>query len=102
MTDTTAPALTWAEAFRGLLPSLNTALVAIVTAILSVGGTILTQRLTAKPAEPAKVQTVTVERVIEKSAPVDLGPLTAKVEEALKEFRAAQPTAGKPKRTPLK
>lgn len=90
MTDTTAPALTWGEAFRGLLPSLNTSLVAIVTAGVTLGGTLVTQRMLAKPVEAVKP--VTVERIIERQ--VDLGPLTMKVEEALAELRAAKSAAG--------
>jgi hypothetical protein len=103
MTDTTAPLKPKYQLLLGLLPSLNTSLVAIVTACLSIGGTIMTQRYTAKPVEVApKTSSVTI---IEKPAPVDLGPLTMKVEEALAELRAAKSEAGvnrRKKTAPLK
>lgn len=102
MTDTTAPALTWGEAFRGLLPSLNTCLVAIVTACLSIGGTIITQRMTAKPVEP-KTVTVTVEKVVEK--PVDLSALDQRIAAVIREElgKNAGPGVNRAKKTaPLK
>ena len=109
MTDTTAPALTWGEAFRGLLPSLNTCLVAIVTACLSIGGTILTTRMTTKPVEvvePKRPTLITVEKVIERSTGDVTPGLTTKIdniEAMLTELRAAQSSAGDPKRKrPLK
>ena len=103
MTDTTSPSLTWGEAFRGLLPSLNTALVAIVTACLSIGGTILTTRMTAKPVEPPKTVTVTVEKIVEK--PVDLSALDQRIAAVIREElgKAAGPGVNRRKKTaPLK
>lgn len=50
MTDTT-----WKTVVVGLIPSLNTCLIAIVTAAVSIGGTVATQRLTAPPAPAPRV-----------------------------------------------
>lgn len=57
MTDTTAPMKPKWQLILGLLPSLNTALVAIVTATLSIGGTLVSQRYTVVPRAPEPVPT---------------------------------------------
>lgn len=61
MTDTKAPS-TWKTVIVGLLPSLNTSLVAIVTAAVSIAGTIATQRITAPP--PPAPRTIEVVKTI--------------------------------------
>ncbi len=69
MTDTTAPQ-TWGQTLKtlvlGLLPSLNTSLIAVVTALVTIGGTLATQRIAAAKPEPAK------------AAP-DLSPILAEI-----------------------
>jgi len=85
MSDTTAPIKPKYQLLLGMLPSLNTSLVAIVTACLSIGGTIMTQRYAAKPAEAPKP--VTVERVIERPAAVDFTPIT-ELDKSIKELTA--------------
>lgn len=47
MTDT-APK-PYLEIIKGLMPSINQSLIVIVTALVSVGGTIATQKVTASP-----------------------------------------------------
>ncbi len=54
MTDTKAPS-PWFEVIKGLLPSLNTSITAIVTLAVGVAGTIATQRLTTPPPPAPRV-----------------------------------------------
>ena len=86
MTDTTAPLKPKYQLLMGLLPSFNSAIVAIVTAALSIGGTLATQKVTAKPVEATAP--VVIERVVEK--PADLSHLDAKLDAILKALEAQQ------------
>ena len=103
MTDTTAPLKPKQQFILSLVDSKTT--LAIVGALFGAGGLLSVQWWAAKPVAP-EVKTVTVERiVVEKAPPVDLGPLTMKVEEALAELRAAKSAAGvnrRKKTEPLK
>src|SRR5262249_17352517 len=69
MTDTKAPS-TRSQILVGMLPSFNTSLVALVTASVSIGGTLMTQRYTAPAPAPVEV-----------AKPVDLEPVKALVAE---------------------
>jgi hypothetical protein len=64
MTDTKAPASGWSF-LQAMTPSLNQCLVVIVTAIVSIGGTIATQRYAAPPtpkaAEAIPVKTIPID-----------------------------------------
>lgn len=82
MTDTKAPASGWSF-LTAMTPSLNQCLVVIVTAVVSIGGTVATQRLAASPPAP-KVEAVAV-----KTIPVDtLTPRLAAAERRLEEQAA--------------
>ena len=65
MTDTKAPTVGWGTIVMGLMPSLNTSIVAIVTAVLSIGGTLWAQRPTvsAPPPSPIAVKIIPVDPV---------------------------------------
>lgn len=85
MTDTTTPVIKpkW-QLLLGMLPSFNQSLIVLVTATCTLIGTITTQRLTAKPAE--KPATITVERIIERPAVVDM-PAIAELNKAIGDLR---------------
>ena len=86
MTDTTSPLKPKYQLLMGLLPSINTSLIAVVTALVSVGGTLATQKLSAKPVEaPAAI---VVEKMVER--PADLSHLDAKLDAILKALEAQQ------------
>lgn len=51
MTDTTAPAPTWLQVLQGFLPSLNQAIVIVVTAVVTFASTLGMQWLTAPKLE---------------------------------------------------
>jgi hypothetical protein len=77
MTQTTAPKQSW---FLTMAPSLNTSLVAVVTAVLSIGGTIVTKHYMDAPA-PAAPTITTV-----KTTP-EPGSLSARLQ-ALEDWKA--------------
>ncbi len=67
MTDAPSLKPKW-QFLLGLLPSINTSLIAVVTALVSIGGTLATQRMTTARPEPAK-------------AAADLSPILAELTE---------------------